>query len=163
MRFQLWRALHCYILTKFQWADLLQWPISLLLQRCFNVLTSVYGVWMNGYGLPNKLLVPLLQSISSSLSGIHTSKDPTKLCRCRYRGEDFQELAGVLSWIELWAGIESIFLSLGSILLWFIWKYEDMWNPMEANPNMEEFVNIDLCQKNYSSEYNYPFTKRDFR
>ena len=27
---------------------------------------------------------------------------------------------------------------------------------MEANQNMEEFANIDLCQKNYSSQYDYP-------
>ena len=32
-----------------------------------------------------------------------------------------------------------------------------MWNPMEANQNMEEFANIDLCQKNYSLQYDYPF------
>ena len=43
-------------------------------------------------------------------------------------------------------GSNHFVLSLGTIPLWFIWKSEDMWNPMEANQNMEEFANIDLSK-----------------
>ena len=40
-RFQLWRALHRYVFIKFQCSDLIQWPRSLLLQRCFKFGLSI--------------------------------------------------------------------------------------------------------------------------
>ena len=34
---------------------------------------------------------------SKALAPLEVGYAPAKLCRCRYRGEDFQELGGVLS------------------------------------------------------------------
>ena len=59
----------------------------------------------------------------------------------------FRKLPGSFPELSFEQGSNHFFFSLGTIFLWFIWKSEDMWNPMEANQNMEEFANMDLCQK----------------
>ena len=73
-RFNLWRALHRYFYTEFQFqrSDLLQRPVSIG-QLCDHMQR----------GLREKLLVPLLERNSYSSSGIHTGKNTAKLCTCR--------------------------------------------------------------------------------